>query len=136
VGWGALPYPIAYGRVGRRMASAETEPAHAAQRQLEAYNARDVEAFVAAYAPDVEVFELPSGTRTLAGREQLRTRYTALFRESPALHCRLLTRVAHGPFVVDHEEVTGVRGGGLMHAVAIYEVVAGLIRRVWFLCAP
>ena len=118
------------------MAFAESSPAHAAQRQLEAYNARDVEAFVAAYAPDVEVFELPGGARTLAGREELRTRYAALFRESPALHCRLLTRVAHGPFVVDHEEVLGVRGGSLVHAVAIYEVVGGLIRRVWFLRAP
>ncbi len=117
------------------MASDESSPAQAAQRQLEAYNGRDVEAFAAAYAPDVEVFELPQGTRTLAGREALRTRYAALFRESPALRCRLLARVEHGPFVVDHEEVVGLRGGSLVQAVAIYEVVGGLIRRVWFLRA-
>jgi hypothetical protein len=108
----------------------------AAQRQLEAYNARDVEAFVAAYAPDVEVFELPAGTRTLAGREELHARYATLFAASPALHCRLLTRIAHGAFVVDHEEVTGVRGGATVFAVAIYEVREGLIRRVWFLRDP
>jgi hypothetical protein len=116
-------------------ASPDPLAARAAQRQLEAYNARDVEAFLAAYAPDVEVFELPAGTRTLAGREAMRARYATLFEQSPALHCRLLARVAHGPFVVDHEEVRGLRGGPPVHAVAIYEVVSGLIRRVWFLRA-
>lgn len=107
--------------------------AEAAQRQLDAYNARDAEAFAAAYADDVEVFELPAGTRTLAGREALRDRYCGLFAASPALHCRLLHRVVHGCFVVDHEEVTGLRGGDKVFAVAIYEVREALIRRVWFL---
>ena len=107
----------------------------AAQRQLEAYNARDLSAFVAAYAEDVEVFELPAGTRTLAGRAEMRVRYGALFEASPALHCQLLLRIEHGCFVVDHEAVTGLRAGPLVHALAIYEVRAGLIRRVWFLRA-
>ena len=37
-------------------------PADAAQRQLDAYNARDVEAFLAAYAADCTVRSFPSGT--------------------------------------------------------------------------
>jgi hypothetical protein len=116
-----------------------TSPAvAAAQRQLEAYNARDVEAFVAAYAEDVEVFDLPLGTRTLAGRAEMRARYAALFEASLGLHCRLLARIVHGTFVVDHEEVSGLRGGAPVFAVAIYEVPPAasgeaLIRRVWFL---
>ncbi|MFM8980404.1 MAG: nuclear transport factor 2 family protein [Planctomycetia bacterium] len=105
----------------------------AAQRQLEAYNARDSEAFVAAYHPEIEVFDLPAGTRTLQGREALRTRYGALFAATPALHCRLLHRVRHGCFVVDHEEVTGMAAAERVYAVAIYEVREGLIRRTWFL---
>ncbi|MHC4225636.1 MAG: amidohydrolase family protein, partial [Planctomycetota bacterium] len=56
-----------------------------------------------------------------------------LFGDSPDLCCRLLGRVVQGRFVVDHEEVTGLRGGDKVHAVAIYEVAEGLIRRVWFL---
>jgi uncharacterized protein (TIGR02246 family) len=108
----------------------------AAQRQLEAYNARDAAAFAAAYAPDVEVFELPAGTRTLAGRDELRARYATLFEASPALDCRLLARLVHAPFVVDHEEVHGLRGGAPVNAVAIYQVEAGLIRRAWFLRPP
>jgi uncharacterized protein (TIGR02246 family) len=113
----------------------------AAQRQLDAYNARDVAAFAAAYAEDVEVFELPGAARTLAGREALRARYAALFAASPTLHCRLLARVVHAPFVVDHELVTGMQGGAPVHAVAIYQVEARsdgstLIRRVWFLRPP
>ena len=40
-----------------------------------------------------------------------------------------------GRFVIDHEEVTGTFGdtSRTIHAVAIYEVIDGLIRRVWFL---
>lgn len=107
--------------------------AQAAQRQLEAYNARDIEAFVAAYAPDIEVFDLPAGTCTLQGRDALRARYGAMFTATPALHCRLLHRVTHGCFVVDHEEVTGMAAAQRVYAVAIYEVRDGLIRRTWFL---
>ena len=36
-----------------------TLPAALAQRQLDAYNAHDLEAFLACYAYDVEVYELP-----------------------------------------------------------------------------
>lgn len=108
----------------------------AAQRQLEAYNARDAQAFAAAYAPDVEIFDLPGAARTLSGRDDLRARYATLFAASPELHCRLLARMVHAPFVVDHEQVSGLRGGAPVFAVAIYQVEAGLIRRVWFLRPP
>ena len=115
------------------MSSTVRSPEEAAQRQLEAYNARDAEQFASAYATDVEVFELPSGTRTLAGRAELRTRYSALFAASPRLLCRLVARIVQGSFGIDHEEVSGLRGGPLAHALAVYEVLGGFIRRVWFL---
>ena len=40
----------------------------------------------------------------------MRARYGALFAASPALHCKLLHRIVHPPFVVDHEEVHGLGG--------------------------
>jgi len=39
---------------------AQPSPAEAlVQRQLEAYNAHDLEGFIATYAPGIEIFDLP-----------------------------------------------------------------------------
>lgn len=105
----------------------------AAQAQLEAYNRRDLDGFAAAYAPEVVLARLPSGEAFVRSRDELRARYGALFRDAPELHCKLLARLLKGRFVVDHEEVTGLPGRPLTHAVAIYEVEQGLIHRGWFL---
>jgi imidazolonepropionase-like amidohydrolase len=106
-------------------------PEDLAQQQLNAYNARDLDAFVARFAPDVEVYDHPS-TLLFRGRAALRQRYDELFRRAPALHCKLLGRTVAGDRVTDREEVTGIPGRGTVHATAIYEVAGRLIRRVWF----
>lgn len=108
-------------------------PADLAQRQLDAYNARDLEAFLACYAEDCSVHAHPSGRVMMQGRDAMRTRYGRLFEQHPALHCTLLARVEHEVFAIDHEHVEGLEPDAIVHAVAMYEVRDGLIRRVWFL---
>ena len=108
-------------------------PEEAAQAQLDAYNARDIDAFLAPYHPDVVLARLPGDEPFARGHEEMRAIYGAKFANSPDLHCRLVTRICHDRFVVDHEDVTGVPGPGRVGAVAIYEVVEGLIVRAWFL---
>lgn len=110
-----------------------TSPTEAAQRQLDAYNARDLEAFLAVYAPDCTVRAFPSGDVMMQGHEAMRARYGTLFAKHAELHCTLLSRVEHEVFVIDHEEVAGLREGEMVHAVAMYEVRDDLIRNVWFL---
>lgn len=112
-----------------------TSPAAAAQRQLDAYNARDLEAFLAVYAEDCTVRAFPSGEVLMQGREAMRARYGALFAEHPGLHCRLLSRVEHAHVAIDHEEVVGLRTGEPVYAVAMYEVREGTIQNVWFVRA-
>jgi hypothetical protein len=106
-------------------------PAELAQRQLNAYNARDLEAFVSAYAEDVRVLGL-DGKVVLAGRAALREHYRAIFQKSPKLHARLIKRIAVGAFVVDEEEVSGLAPEPV-HAAAIYEVRGRHIAAVRFL---
>ena len=77
-------------------------PEQAAQAQLDAYNARDVDAFAYCYAVDVEVSRLPTGRVIARGREALRETYAKLFAAAPVLHCNLLHRLVHGRCVVDH----------------------------------
>jgi len=108
-------------------------PEQAAQTQLDGYNARDIDAFVSAYAEDVVLARLPGDEPFARGREEMRAIYGKMFAESPELHCRLVHRICHDRFVVDHEDVTGLPSGDRVGAVAIYEVIDGLIARAWFL---
>ncbi len=111
----------------------DDSPAALAQRQLDAYNAHDLEAFLACYAEDCVVRAHPSGELMMEGREAMRARYGALFESKPDLHVRLLSRIEHECFAIDHEHVEGLREGEVVFAVATYEVREGLIRNVWFL---
>ena len=102
------------------------------QAQLDAYNARDIDAFMACYADDV-IIEDADGNIISQAQEPMRARYGAMFAQYPELHCTLVTRVRIGDHVIDEEHVTG-RVPNLVHAVAIYRLAAdGRIARVRFL---
>lgn len=104
----------------------------AVERQVEAYNARDVEAFVACYAEDVALEDAGGAVQT-SGREQMREDYAELFEKCPNLHAEIAARIRVGPYVVDEERVSGLPAGDL-HVVAIYRLDdEGLIDRVRFL---
>lgn len=110
----------------------EDRPEAVVQRQLEAYNAGDIEAFLATYADDVELRTLGRDADT-RGLDALRATYAALFAGNPELHCEVVRRIVQGNHVIDHERVTGLAGTtAVLDAVAIYEVHRGKIRRVWF----
>jgi hypothetical protein len=107
------------------------DPAAVVQRQLDAFNARDLEALLATYAEEAEVFEHPA--KLLAkGAAAFRERYTARFQE-PNLYATLLSRTVMGPIVVDHEEVsrTFPEGSGKIRLMMIYEVQHGRIVKAW-----
>ena len=104
----------------------------AVERQVEAYNAGDVDAFVACYAQEV-VFEDPDGGLQTSGRDEMRKRYGELFASCPNLRAEIPSRIRVGSYVVDEERVSGFPGGDV-HAVAIYRLDhEGLIDRVRFL---
>lgn len=102
-----------------------------ANRQLAAYNARNLDAFCALFADDVVVHDVASGAVTLQGMEAFRANYANRF-SNPGLHCEILSRMDLGDFAIDRERVTGITGGPL-DVIAIYEVRDGLIRSVRFI---
>lgn len=108
-----------------------SDPEAVVQRQLDAFNARDIEALLATYAEDAQMFEHPS--KLLAsGSAAFRERYVARFQE-PNLHATLLSRTVMGNIVVDHEEVsrTFPEGAGRINLLMIYDVQNGRITRAW-----
>jgi hypothetical protein len=100
--------------------------------QLDAYNARNIDRFMACYTEDV-VIENPDGTVSMQGHAAMRERYSAMFEQYPELHCTVVNRIRIGDWAVDEERITG-RGSTEQHAVAIYQLAPdGRIARVRFL---
>ena len=106
-------------------------PVEIVQRQLEAYNARDLAAFVAMYADDIRIYRMPATEPAISGKAALSEFYAGKRFNLPALHAELLGRIATGNKVVDHERIRGI-AEGLVEAVAVYQVGAAQIEQVWF----
>lgn len=106
-------------------------PAAVVQRQLDAYNAKDIDSLLAVYAEDAELYEHPS-TLLAKGSAALRERFAARFTEAN-LHAALLNRIVTGAIVIDHELVTRTfpEGAGTLELTMIYEVKTGRIARAW-----
>lgn len=100
------------------------------ERQVEAYNHKDIDAFLACYAADTLV-EDAAGVVVMRGLDAMRTAYGELFRTSPTLHAEIRTRIRLGAYVIDEECVTGRRGSTEeIRVVAIYHVDGDLIDHV------
>jgi len=107
-------------------------PLSVVQEQLDAYNAKDVEALLKTYAPDAEQYTL-HGELLAKGLEQFRSRFLARF-EEPNLHAKLVSRIVVGNIVTDAELITRdfPEGPGTLEMLCIYEVVAGHIQKASF----
>ena len=114
----------------RAMESVET----LARRQLEAYNAADLDTFCACYADDVRVLDA-DGAELSRGMEAFRARYAPLF-ATRSFGGEVDTRVAVGVHCVDHERwwrtdpATGVRSEG--EVLVRYREDGGRIGEVQF----
>lgn len=101
------------------------------QRQLDAFNARDIDALLKVYADDAQLFEHPA-TLLASGAAELRQRFSVRFQEAN-LHAALLKRIVSGAMVIDHEKVTRTfpEGPGEIELVMIYEVKGDRIVKAW-----
>jgi len=110
----------------------ESRVEHPVKMQLDAYNARDIEAFMPWWADDCQYYAFPS-TLLASSAAEIRARHVERFQE-PDLQGKLLTRIVLGNMVIDHETVTRnfPEGKGELDVVCIYEVEHGKIAKAWF----
>ena len=102
-----------------------------ASKQLDAYNAQDLETYVSFFAEDCVVSGL-NGVPTETSRDALHARYAKAFAQFPQNKAELKNRIAVGNIVVDHELVIRAPGGEQFEIIAIYTFKDGLISRVDF----
>ena len=108
--------------------------AELAARQLEAYNASDLDGFLSCYHPKVRVYE--GEALSFSGRSAMRDRYRSLF-EDWDFGADVPGRLVHGSHCVDDEQwwridpKTGERNEG--RVLVRYTELEGLIGLVRFL---
>ncbi len=101
------------------------------QRQLEAYNAGDIEAFMLNYSQNVKVWSFPNLQLLFEGHDTMRARYEPMFAEYPNLHAEVTQRTQQGNVVIDTEYATG--RGAPFTAIAMYRVENEVIEEIWFI---
>tara|TARA_R110001632_G_scaffold10505_1_gene38801 strand:+ start:3316 stop:4491 length:1176 start_codon:yes stop_codon:yes gene_type:complete len=108
----------------------EESPRFVVDKQLEAYNNRDIEAYVNVFSEDVKVYDYPHKLR-YQGRKEMKRRYAAFFRNTKDLNCKIVKRIENGNLVIDEESIT--INGRIVHGVAVYEIKDGRIITVTFM---
>jgi len=106
-------------------------PEQAVQHQLDAYNAHDLDRFLAVYDENVRIYRPPASEPSMVGRAALGQFHGTQRFTLPALHAALVRRIVAGNKVVDHERVTGLTEQPFEVAV-VYEVLQGKITAVWY----
>ena len=104
------------------------------QAQLDAYNAHDLQAFIACYSDDIKIYRPPATEPALAGKAAFADFYATQRFNRPALQAQVLNRMVLGNKVIDHERISGL-GDAPLEAAAVYEITGGLISTVWFFYA-
>lgn len=110
-------------------ASAADEPERVVQAFYDAFNRRDVEGMMSAYAPDA-VFIAPQADTMPVDTGQLRGFYERQFQLLPRMRMEVRERSVNGRTVVDEVVTHDGPCKGLDTGTVTYEVVDGRIRSV------
>lgn len=109
-------------------------PESVVQSQLEAYNARDLQRFLAAYDDGIRVYRPPAHDPVIVGKAAFAEFYATQRFNRTGLNAALVNRMVLGNRVIDHERISGVREHSFEVAV-VYEVINDLIRCTWSFAA-
>ena len=101
-----------------------------ADAQLVAYNACDMDSYLALFHKDAVLVNLPSQEVVANGIEAIRAMYETRFK-TPGLRCEVHHRSEIGNIAIDRETVY-TDGNSPVDILAMYEVVENRIQRIFF----
>ena len=102
------------------------------QKQIERFNAHDLEGYLALFAEELEVAELPPSEWGTRNKAWLRGVYAERFRTNPDLRASTEAQMVSGTFVIETERIRGRTGqAGPLDVMVVYQVKEGKIVRMW-----
>lgn len=108
------------------------EAARLAQQQLDGYNNRNIDAFLAPYSDTVKIYNHPKEL-VMSGKAEMKQRYGNMFANTPDLHCTLMNRMVLGNTVIDQESVIRDKNSPPSEVIAVYKIEGGKIVEVYFI---
>ncbi len=110
-------------------------PEQVAQSLIDAYNARNMDGILKAYASDSVAYALPGGEVILKGHDEIRKKFARVLDPNVKLKVEVVNRIVDGKFVIDKEKISGSTDGQPVEffGTVIYEISDGLIRKEWYL---
>ncbi len=126
-----IAYVVNRGRIFRPDTLVQDSPEDVVQRQVNAYNAHDVNAFLSFYADDATLYNFPD-QQIAKGKEAMRKMYGFL-EKMPGLHVTVSNRIVRNNVIIDHEILTTATDKTGRNAVAIYVVERQQISKVYFI---
>lgn len=109
--------------------SQQQKPEDIVQKQVEAYNNKDIESFLNFYSDTVKIYNFPNQLE-MDGKEAMRKSYTSFFNNAKVLHCTITNRIVQNNKVIDQELVKF--NDTQFSGVAIYEIENNKIIKVTF----
>ncbi|MHA2296794.1 MAG: nuclear transport factor 2 family protein [Candidatus Hodarchaeales archaeon] len=101
-------------------------------KQLDAFNKKDLAVFLDCYSDDVQAFMLESNQLISQGKDQLKKSMQESFNAKPEAKTSVLSRINQNNLVIDLEKIIGYVEGKVVTSIAIYEVINSKIAKIWF----
>ena len=101
------------------------------ERQLKAYNSKNLEEYIVNFSDDIKGYEFPENL-LFEGKEQFRLFFNQRFLNSRELNCKINHRIILNDRIIDHEIIKGIIENPL-EVVVIYSFKNNLIYRLDFL---
>ena len=101
-------------------------------KQLKAFNEKNLDKFAECYADAIEGYTLDTGEVLNTGKKQLLEAMKQGFESKPDSYTEVLNQIVQKELVVNHELIRNYVEGKIVRVVTLYEVKDGKITRVWF----
>ena len=109
-----------------------TETNIIAQKQMETYNSRNIDAYAALFSDDVKVYDFPKKLR-YEGKDKLIEYYGPFFEKTPELYSFIEKRIVSDYMIIDQEKVIYKKGGTPKEFIVTYIVENQKIVEVYYL---
>ncbi|HZY78479.1 MAG TPA: amidohydrolase family protein [Cyclobacteriaceae bacterium] len=123
-------YVLKSGRILKADTLIKESPEMIVQRQVNAFNARNEDAFGDTYHYAARLSDFPNFQRSI-GDKPVRESYGQMFKQVPDLHGEIVKRIVMGKTVIDHERVR--INGKYVEGITIYQIFEGKIHEVTFM---
>ena len=100
--------------------------------QLDAFNKKDINRFLACYHDESQAFMLDTGEVLTTGKEELQKAMVQSFRDKPDAVTSVMETIVQKDMVVNLEKIENYIEGKVIKVLTLYEVKDNLITRVWF----